>query len=129
MSGTTTAIGEAGRGQLFTKGRQRRQIAVLVAFTLIGAAVFGLWQSYLGIVHRWQTLESRAREHAHATARLIDRETSAAGQLLRNLSTSPALEKGNLEAFYEQMRAAASSCFRRKKPEASRPHRSQVFAP
>jgi len=107
MSGTTTAIGEAGRGQLFTKGRQRRQIAVLVAFTLIGAAVFGLWQSYLGIVHRWQTLESRAREHAHATARLIDRETSAAGQLLRNLSTSPALEKGNLEAFYEQMRAAA----------------------
>ena len=107
MSGTRTAIGEAGRGQPFTKGRQRRQIAVLVAFTLIGAAVFGLWQSYLGIVNRWQTLESLAREHARATARFIDRETSAAGQLLRTLSTSPTLEKGDLQGFYQQMRAAA----------------------
>src|SRR3974390_1802079 len=105
MTETSTAIGEAGRGPLFTKSRQRRQIAVLVAFTLIGAAVFGLWQSYLGILHRWQILESLAQDQALATARFVDRETSTVGQLLRSLSTSPALEKGDLATFYEQMRA------------------------
>ena len=79
----TTAIGEAGASQLFTKGRQRRQITVLVAFILIGAAVFGLWQSYLGFVHRRQALESDTLERALTSARIVDRETSAAGHLLR----------------------------------------------
>ncbi len=103
----TTAIGEVGASQLFTKGRQRRQITVLVAFIMVGAAVFGLWQSYLGFVHRRQTLESNTLERALASARIVDRETSAAGHLLRSLSTSPALAKGDLATFYEQMRAAA----------------------
>ncbi len=103
----TTAIGEAGASQLFTKGRQRRQITVLVAFILIGAAVFGLWQSYLGFVHRRQALESDTLERALTSARIVDRETSAAGHLLRSLSTSPALARGDLATFYEQMSAAA----------------------
>lgn len=105
----TTAIGEAGVSQLFTKGRQRRQITVLVAFILVGATVFGLWQAYLGFLHRQERLESHALDHALASARIVDRETSAAGQLLRSLSTSPALANGDLATFYEQMRAAAPS--------------------
>ena len=105
----TTAIGEAGVSQLFTKGRQRRQITVLVAFILVGAAVFGLWQAYLGFLHRQERLESHALDHALASARIVDRETAAAGQLLRSLSTSPALANGDLATFYEQMRAAAPS--------------------
>jgi PAS domain S-box-containing protein len=103
----TTAIDEVGNSQLFTNSRQRRQVSVLVAFIFLGAAVFGAWQSYLGFMHRRQALEHNTLERALASARIIDRETSAAAHLLRSLAASPALAKGDLSTFYEQMRAAA----------------------
>src|SRR5579871_715119 len=104
---TTTAISAVGESQPIDKVRQRRQIAVLVAFILVGAAVFSLWQSYLGLLQRQQVHEDHALQGVLATARVVDRETSAAGHLLRTLSTSPALAKGDLATFYEQMRAAS----------------------
>jgi PAS domain S-box-containing protein len=103
----TTAIDPVGGSQVLTKGRQRKQIAVFVAFIIIGAAAFGLWQSYLGMLHWRQAIEHHTLGRALAAARIIDRETAAAGHVLRSLSASPALAKEDLATFYEQMRGAA----------------------
>src|SRR5580765_5507362 len=107
MSETTSAVSDVDGHRSFTKSRQPRQIAVLVAFVLVGAAALGLWQSYLELLHGRQQIENHTLERAIASALVVDRETSAAAHLLQSLAMSPALSRGDLAAFYEQMLAAA----------------------
>ena len=89
------------------KGRLRAPIVLLVAGVIFAAVISVLALIADQLVDERGAVEGQALMAAVTLAQDIDQEFTAAGYLLKGLSTSPALQSGDLEAFYNQLMATA----------------------
>src|SRR5215208_6511700 len=75
-------------------------VAVIAIACIIAAALL-LWRAG----EERGVLRQQSLRVAVALSKALDQEVAAMNYLLKGLSTSPALRKGDLKAFYDQLKA------------------------
>ncbi|CAN7504283.1 ATP-binding protein [Rhizobacter sp. LjRoot28] len=85
----------------------RRRLLLLTLGVLLPTSGISMIAAYTIYTEARQSITSAASETARALSLVADREVAYRAGILKTLAASPALDRGDLKAFYEQAKAVS----------------------